>query len=223
MVKNVIVFWEIPTFRNARQIPHVSVEQWNDFIYLLTSKNVGQGVLPYCISLDGLLENEVYGKIEENVKDIIGSYIPGIAFTSGFVRVFIKFFGLKIRSIFEALNIIKMNNLYSSAALEVVHMNSSIIIKEQIIHLMGNESESREFYQFVFNFVNLLDGKLDTAVIQYLDSIFMTDSNMTLIHSGLFYRENSILRFQYQTMIKALKNHLNPGMQKNAQNGYWHI
>ena len=120
--KNVIVFWEIPTFRNARQIPHVSVEQWNDFIYLLTSKvchknriqilyycgiqfsiqqvdkiknelvklsafrfiahqmnyllsskNVGQGVLPYCISLDGLLENEVYGKIEENVKDIIGS------------------------------------------------------------------------------------------------------------------------------------------------------
>ena len=128
--KNVIVFWEIPTFRNARQIPHVSVEQWNDFIYLLTSKNVGQGVLPYCISLDGLLENEVYGKIEENVKDIIGSYIPGIAFTSGFVRVFIKFFGLKIRSIFEALNIIKMNNLYSSAALEVVHMNSSIIILE---------------------------------------------------------------------------------------------
>ncbi len=214
--KNVIVFWEIPTFRNARQIPHVSVEQWNDFIYLLTSKNVGQGVLPYCISLDGLLENEVYGKIEENVKDIIGSYIPGIAFTSGFVRVFIKFFGLKIRSIFEALNIIKMNNLYSSAALEVVHMNSSIIIKEQIIHLMGNESESREFYQFVFNFVNLLDGKLDTAVIQYLDSIFMTDSNMTLIHSGLFYRENSILRFQYQTMIKALKNHLNPGMQKKC-------
>ena len=86
--------------------------------------------MPYCISLDGLLENEVYGKIEENVKDIIGSYIPGIAFTSGFVRVFIKFFGLKIRSIFEALNIIKMNNLYSSAALEVVHMNSSIIILE---------------------------------------------------------------------------------------------
>lgn len=214
--ENIIVFWEILTPQNPSQLFHVSFEQWYDFIYLLTSKNLGQKTLPYHISLNGLLEDKEYGEIEENIKGMLAQYIPGIAFTSEFINAFIKYFGLNIRNIFEAFNIIKIKDLYSAAAIKDLHMNSSIMVEKQIIDLMCAKPENKDFYQRIFNFVYLLDGKLESATMQYLDRTFGTDTNKTLTDSGLFYRENNTLYFQYYNMITTLKRYFNPNVQKEC-------
>lgn len=214
--KNIIVFWEILTPQNPNQLFHVSSEQWYDFIYLLTSKNLGQGTLPYHISLNGLLEDKEYGEIGENIKDMLVQYIPGIAFTSEFVYVFIKYFGLNIRNIFDAFNIIKIKGLYSATSIKDLHMNSSIMVERQIIDLMCTKPENKNFYQTVFNFAYLLDGKLESETMQYLDRTFRTDSNKNLIDNGLFYRENNTLHFQYYNMFTILKSYLNPNVQKEC-------
>lgn len=214
--KNIIVFWEILTPQNSSQLSHVSSEQWYDFIYLLTSKNLKQGTLPYYISLNGLLENKDYGEIEENIISMLNQYIPGITFTSEFVHAFIKFFGLNIRNIFEAFNIIKIKSLFSATTIKNLHMNSSIMVERQIIDLMCAKPENKDFYQTIFNFVYLLDGKLESVVMQYLDKTFRTDTNITLIDSGFFYRENNTLYFQYYSMITILKRYFNPNVQKEC-------
>lgn len=214
--KNIIVFWEILIPQNSSQLNYVSIEQWYNFLYLLTSKNLCQGTLPYQISLDGLLENEQYGAIEENIKSILAQYIPGITFTSEFVQMFIKYFGVNIRNIFEALNIIRLKNLYSAAAIKDLHMNSPIIIEKQIVKLLCGQSERSRFYQSAFNFAYLMDGKLEAVIILYLDATFTIDSNIVLIDSGLFYFENNILYFQYYSMIMSIRRYFNSNIQKEC-------
>lgn len=214
--KNIIVFWDILTPQTSIPLSHISFEQWYNFIYLLTNKNLRQGTLPYHISLNGLLENENHGEIEENIKKIIDQFIPGVVFTSEFIQAFINHFGLNIRNIFDALNIIRMKNLYSAVTIKNLHMNSSIMVERQIVDLMYVKPENKNFYQSVFNFVYLLDGKLDSVIIQYLNSVFMIDTNITLIESGLFYRENNVLNFQYYNMVEVFKKYLNSNIQKEC-------
>lgn len=211
--KNVIVFWEILTPQNSCQLLHVSFEQWFNFIYLLTSKSLAQGTLPYHISLDRLLEDNAYGDIEENIKSMLDQYIPGIAFTAEFVHEFINYFGLNIRNIFDALKIIKSKSLYSATTIKNLHMGGSFLIERQIIELTCAKSENKDFYQAVFNFVYLLNGKLGNTILQYLNSAFMVDAYSFLIDSGLFYRENTSLNFQYPNMIKMLNNYFSSNVQ----------
>lgn len=214
--QNIIVFWEILTPQNSGQLVHVSFEQWYDFIYLLTNKNLRQGVLPYQISLNGLLEDKAYGELEENIKSMLRQYIPGIAFTPEFVHVFIKYFGLNIRNIFEAFSIIKIKNLYSATLIKDLHINSSIMIERQVVDLMSNKTPNKDFYQSAFNFVYLLDGQLEPAVIQYLDMTFIGDSSIILIDSGLFYRESNTLHFQFYSMLTSLKKYFSSSVQKEC-------
>lgn len=214
--KNIIVFWEILIPQNCSQLNYVSMEQWYNFLYLLTSKNLCQGTLPYQISLDGLLENDQYGELEETIKSLLIQYIPDIAFTSEFVQIFIKYFGVNIRNIFNALNIIKLKNLYSAAAIKDLYINSPIIVEKQIVNLLSEQTEKSRFYQSVFNFVYLMDGKLQSVILRHLDATFTIDSKITLIDSGLFYFENNILHFQYYSMIISLRKYFNLNIQKDC-------
>lgn len=214
--KNIIVFWEILIPQNSSQLNHVSIEQWYNFLYLLTSKKLGQGILPYQISVDGLIESEHYGEMEETIKSMLTRYIPEITFTSEFVQVFIKYFGVNIRNVFDAFSIIKFRNLYSAAAIKNLNINSSVLIEKQIIELLCGQSKSSRFYQSAFNFVHLMNGKLDAVILQYLDTTFKIDSNIALIDSGLFYFEYNILYFQYYSMIMSLEKYFNPNVQKDC-------
>lgn len=214
--KNIIVFWEILIPQNISQLNHVSIDQWYNFLHLLTSKKIRQGILPYQISLDGLIENQLYGEMEEIIQSMLAKYFPEITFTSEFVHTFIKYFGVNIRNIFEAFHIIKFKNLYSAAALKDLHMNSSILIERQIIELLCGQSENKLFYQTTFNFVYLMDGKLEAVILQYLDTAFTIDSNIALIDSGLFYFEDNKLYFQYYGMIMSLEKYFNPNIKKDC-------
>lgn len=216
--KNIIVLWEILIPQNSSQLNYVSIEQWYNFLYLLTSKNSCQGTLPYQISLDGLLENGQHGSIEETIKSILAQYIPEITFTSEFIQMFIKYFGVNIRNIFKALNIIKFKNLYSAAAIKDLQMNTPIIIEKQIIKLLCGQSEKSRFYQSAFNFAYLMDGKLEAVILLHLDTAFTIDSNIALIDSGLFYFENNMLYFQYYSMTASLRRYLNPNIQIDCAN-----
>lgn len=214
--KDILVFWEILTAQNSNQLPHITMEQWNNFIYLLAQKNLSEKNLPYLVTLNGLLEGTAYGDTENNIKSIIEQYIPNIVFTDNFVQAFIKHFGINIRNIFNALKIIKHENLYSASAICDLHMNYPVFIEGQIKKLLDRRNRSENFYQWVFNFAYLLEGKLYFVVLEYLDSAFETNSSSELVNSGLFYSKSDTLEFQYWSMNQVLKKFLKPSIQKEC-------
>lgn len=210
--KNIIVFWEILIPQNAGQLANVNLDQWYSFLQLLESKSLVKNSSPYLIKLSGLLENDV----EIDVKYIIEKYITGISFTDKFIQTFIKCFGTNIRNIFNALKIIKAQQLYSASSIQNLNIDYSIIIETQISDLLDKKNNDYEFYQWVFSFVFLLDGKIDFSVLKFMDKTFNTNSKNTLKKSGLFYQKNNSLEFQYSNMNDIISQLLDTDIKENC-------
>lgn len=187
--EKVLFFWELLIPTNPKLLPNVSIEQWFGYLQLLESHKYN-GNVSYNIKLGPLKDFDL--------NEIITQFLPGVTFTSNFIDNFTNNFGMIPQDVFNALQLVKKTKAYSTSTLNQIANRDSFSNEDYILTLTEKPNVLSDFFMHAFTFTWLLNGRLKSSVVEYLNKHYKLCTQRKLLETGFFMESNHDIIFQNQ-------------------------